>query len=138
MRKKTIIAGCAMIGLFLLAISTSFAFDFRDRLDQPPAPRLLSPRTEEVVLTGKEAMEFRWQNEDFFRTRAFEFRLYKGYAMIEGNLIFKQRLEAAKSSLFIKAVLFEDGQVYTWSLRRISFGGEKSDPSFESFRIIKK
>ncbi|MFH1398355.1 MAG: hypothetical protein ABIH27_07400 [Candidatus Omnitrophota bacterium] len=41
-------------------------------------------------------------------------------------------------SINIKSELFEDSQVYTWSLIRVSFSGQKSDKSTSSFEVIKK
>ncbi len=53
-------------------------------------------------------------------------------------LPYKQNIPSAESALKIKADLFEDGRVYTWSLIQVAFDGEKSDKSFNSFRVIKK
>jgi len=104
----------------------------------PPEPRLMYPTGETVILTGKDFLEFKWWISGFIDIDYYDFRLYKGYNMYASNLIFKQRLPANTFSIKIESSLFEDGQVYTWALRQIVYSGEKSDPSFDSFKIIKK
>jgi len=70
--------------------------------------------------------------------RKFIFKIYKGYKMYLANLIYKEDLPPDASSVKIKSDLFEDGQVYTWSLIQISYSGYKSDRSFNSFKVIKE
>ena len=101
-----------------------------------PGPRLCYPVNDEVVLTGKDFLEFRWWN-DCMRIDHFIFKIYKGYTMYGSDLVHKQNLPAHISSLKIKSELFQDGQVYTWSLQQVSLDGQKSDKSFNSFKVIK-
>ena len=70
--------------------------------------------------------------------RKFILKIYKGYKMYVANLIYKEDLSAEVSSLKVKSDLFEDGQVYTWSLIQVSYSGYKSDRSFNSFKVIKE
>jgi len=58
--------------------------------------------------------------------------------MYESGLIYKENLPMNTSSIKIKSNLFEDGQVYTWSLIQVSLAGQKSDQSFNSFKIEKQ
>ncbi len=104
----------------------------------PPEPRLIYPTAETVILTGKDFLEFKWGISELIDINYYDFRLYKGYNMFASNLLFKQRLSSNTFSIKIKSSLFEDGQVYTWALRQVVYSGEKSDPSFNSFKIIKK
>ncbi|MDP3142664.1 MAG: hypothetical protein Q8N14_01770 [Candidatus Omnitrophota bacterium] len=137
--EKTQIA-IAIIFVFVLLSSvfagSSGSISFGKFSDYVPEPRLTYPIYEEVNLAG-DFLEFRWWN-DIAGMRYFDFRLYKGYNMYEQDLIYKERLPQDVSSIKIKADLFEDNQVYTWSLLQISLSGQKSDKSFNSFRVFKK
>lgn len=104
----------------------------------PSGPTLLYPVTDNIVLTGKDFLEFRWERTDLVNTDHYEFRLFKGYKTLEATLILKQDSPAGTFPIKIAASLFEEGQVYTWSLRRVYFGGNKSDFSYSPFKIVKK
>jgi len=106
-------------------------------LDTFPAPRLRYPINETAVLTGNDPLEFKWWN-DFTEASGYTFKLYQGYNMYAANLIYREDLPADVSSVKVSSDLFKDGQVYTWSLIRISFRGYKSDRSFNSFRVIRR
>ncbi|MFA5145321.1 MAG: hypothetical protein WC723_04895 [Candidatus Omnitrophota bacterium] len=103
-----------------------------------PGPRLLFPVTDDIVLSGKDHLEFKWTRDHLAQTDHFYFRLYKGYNTTAGNLAFKQDYSIDEYPISIPAALFENGQVYTWVLIQVFIGGEKSDRSFSSFKIIKK
>jgi uncharacterized protein (DUF2062 family) len=102
----------------------------------PPVPRLLYPINDKVVLSGKDFLEFKWIN-DFTPTDHYVFKIYKGYNMYESGLVNKQNIGGGENSVKIKSDFFENGQVYTWSLILVDFGGEKSEKSFNSFKVIK-
>jgi len=102
-----------------------------------PEPRLRYPIYETAILAGNDPLEFEWWN-DIIGIRGFTIKIYKGYNMYAANLIHKEDLPSDASSVKVKSDLFSDGQVYTWSLIRISFAGYKSDKSFNSFKVIKK
>ncbi|MFA5356883.1 MAG: hypothetical protein WC301_05720 [Candidatus Omnitrophota bacterium] len=103
-----------------------------------PGPTLLYPVTDNIVLTGKEYLEFRWIKINITETDHFDFRLYKGYDTIAPNLIFKQRFSAIEYPIRIPVSIFEAGQVYSWVLVQVYTGGEKSDRSSSSFKVINK
>ena len=135
----------AIITLALI-LSTGFAAGFAGTVsftldsgafDSLPEPRLRYPITETVVLTGQDPLEFKWWN-DVVGIRGFILKIYKGYNMYGVNLIHKEDLSAQDSSVKVNSGLFEDGQVYTWSLLRVSFSGYKSEKSFQSFKVIRK
>jgi hypothetical protein len=102
-----------------------------------PEPRLQYPVTDKVILIGKEPLEFKWWN-DHMGIDHFMFKIYKGYNMYESGLIHKQILSSNEASVKIKSELFDDSQVYTWSLIQVSHSGQKSDKNFNSFKVIKK
>ncbi len=105
--------------------------------DYVPEPRLQYPITDKVILTGKDSLEFKWWN-DYMGIDHFIFKIYKGYNMYAPDLIYKQNLASNEYSINIKSELFEDYQVYTWSLIQVAFSGQKSDKSTSSFEVIKK
>ncbi|MFQ5952502.1 MAG: hypothetical protein ACE5JK_03750 [Candidatus Omnitrophota bacterium] len=131
-----------MTGLLIAATAFSqitFTGRLRGRADPVPAPRLLAPLTEEVALSGKDKLEFRWSPHEGSRIerKYYDFRLYKGYNMVESTLVFKKRVPAGKYKIYLDLGLFEPGQIYTWSLRQVYRIGGKSRRSFHSFRAIK-
>ena len=134
---------------FIILLCLSFCFNFpafsrglgdltlSNSFDTPVEPRLLYPTSDEVDLSGKSSLEFKWFPY-FTNTRQYIFKLYKGYHMSKDGLIVQQDLPADASTFEVKAEMFEDGQVYTWSLVRVSQSGQKSDKSFNSFRVTKQ
>jgi len=110
----------------------------RDDFRSMPGPTLLYPITDNIVLSGKDYLEFKWIRTYFVQTGYLDFRLYKGYNTTAANRIFKQKFSSNEYPIRLPAALFEEGQVYTWVLVQISFDGTKSDKSFSSFKIIKK
>lgn len=102
------------------------------------APVLLSPATDDIDLSGKDTLEFRWQRTDVVDTDHYEFRLYKGYQTVESTLILKQNFPSATFPFKLAASQFEVGQVYTWGLIKVLRDGRKSDSSFSPFKVIKK
>ncbi|MFA5093312.1 MAG: hypothetical protein WC543_05160 [Candidatus Omnitrophota bacterium] len=131
--------------IFLLVISSvlpiqagpvSFSLEAGGYNDVPQ-PRLRYPIYDSVILNKDQPLEFQWWN-DVTQTSGFIFKIYKGYNMYAANLIQKNELPADTASIKIDSSVFVDGQVYTWSLIRVSFSGYKSDKSFNSFKVIKK
>jgi hypothetical protein len=58
--------------------------------------------------------------------------------MYASNMILKQQLPNGVFSFKVEASVFEDNQVYTWSLKRANNAGQKSEASFNSFKVIKQ
>ena len=105
-----------------------------------PQPRLLEPARDTVDISGQDRLLFRWSSHEQawgFRMY-YDLRLYKGYNMVESTLIFKARVDPSQNTIAISAAMFEDGQVYTWSLRQVYDGYRKSDRSYQSFTVINK
>ncbi len=137
-KKVTIIALVLILftAVFSFAGTVGFTLD-NGAFNSLPEPRLRYPISETAILTGNEPLEFKWW-DDLVGIRGFTLKIYKGYNMYAGNLIHKEDLPPEASSVKINSGLFEDGQVYTWSLIRVSFAGYKSDRSFNSFKVIKE
>jgi hypothetical protein len=117
----------------------ALAFDLgtKNSFDNPPPASLVYPAREEADLTGKESLEFQWSDDYPTETEGYEFKLYKGYNMTGANLIFQQDLSSSASSLKLNSDKFENGQAYTWSIKRVANCGRKSDPAYNSFKVKK-
>lgn len=102
-----------------------------------PGPQLLYPVTHSIDLTGKDFLEFKWL-DTMERADRFVLKIYKGYGMYAKDLVHTQDISPHALTFRMISDFFETGQVYTWSLVRVSIGGEKSDKSFSSFMVIKK
>ena len=125
--------------LFLLLYGSACAFELGSKnfLDNPVPARMLYPKGETASLQGKSALEFQWSDPIPVNTGGFEFRLYKGYDSTEPNLIKKENLDRDAGVVSVGADKFENGQVYTWTLKRISDDGRKSDQVYNSFTVVK-
>ena len=106
-----------------------------------PEPRLLNPMDETVDLSAREELQFKWSIHEARNLgggrRYYEFRLYKGSEMLESTLIFKENIHGDRDSAVLDSGIFEDGAVYTWSLKQCYKGVGKSKRSFHSFKVIK-
>jgi len=129
----------------LLLSGPAFARGVIDNMDKGeissdfvPSPVLLSPATDEVDLTGKDTLEFKWSPQEGIRgiREYYDFRLYKGYNTVESALILKERLPGDTYQYNLTSDKFEEGQTYTWTLRQVYSGLLKSDPSQVSFKIM--
>ncbi len=100
-------------------------------------PRMLSPIYETATITDNQPLEFKWMIEYQNNTRGYILCLYKGYNTDETSLILKEEIPQGIYSFQAKADIFQDGQTYTWTLRRIAISGQKTDSSSNSFRVIK-
>ena len=133
MKKITLIASLLLIAMPVLA---SEPHTILTKTHAVPAPRLMSPFAGEVVLTGKSSLTFEWSTEgDPTRRQYYDFRIYKGRDMLASTLIYKEKITAYKTD--VKADLFQNGGVYTWAVRQVYGGGDKSRRNFSSFKITK-
>jgi len=136
MRKTVIIILVLFLSPAMISLAGPLSFNLDSGLyNNPPAPRLKYPINDTIILPANQPLEFSWWN-DFEQTRGYIFKIYKGYNMFASGLIFSKELPADASSIKINPELFTAGQVYTWSLVRISFNGAKSDKSFNSFKVL--
>jgi len=126
------------IGIFMFfLIFPVFAWEPIGTYWDIPEPRLVSPVIDEINLKGKASLEFKWMISYFNQVAYYEIRLYKGYNMLASTLFFKQRIPYPTNSLDLETELFENGQIYTWSLIQVASDGLKSARSFSSFKVIK-
>lgn len=132
--------------IFLLAATSVFAD--RNRIGRIKSvtpyvaePRLMAPTAEEVNLSGKDTIEFKWYPYGSYYSAAggyYDFRIYKGYNMFKDALIFREKIPFNTYYIKVKTDLFLDGEVYTWAVRQVRYDLRKSDWSFNSFKAIKK
>ncbi len=108
-------------------------------VDFVPQPRILFPDTDSVDLSGKKSLEFAWSPHegDRFMRKYYDFRLYKGYEMVQSGLMMKKRVAAGTYGLGIDARVFDNGGIYTWSVRQVCRSGGKSHRSYNSFTVTK-
>ena len=129
---------CAAL-LSIIAFSVSYGWTGgRGELSSMPGPYLLSPTTDNIDLSARDHLEFKWERTDLVRTGHFDFRLYKGYDTTEKNLILKRQFTPDEYPIKVPASQFEAGQTYTWVLIQVFLDGQKSDSSYSPFKIIKK
>jgi hypothetical protein len=126
------------VSFVLLLIAPVFAVSLSKAIWQPAPPELLFPTSDVVDLRGKDYLEFKWLIRNPVSIDYSDFRIYKTYTTYEKNLILKERITSnVANSYSVKADTFENGQVYTWVLKVVSFGGQKSDFVYNSFKVIK-
>ena len=129
------------IFFMILFVFTSYA-DTRIKVginaDFIPGLTLVSPTTDDISLTGKDYLEFKWERSGIPATDHYDFRIYKGHDTTEANLIFKKDFPINTYPIQVGASLFSENQVYTWMLMQVFYNGRKSDRSYSSFKIISK
>jgi hypothetical protein len=130
------------LGVLMLAALAGGAFAAGGinaaRGDGYPAPELYSPASQEIDLSGKETLQFKWRRTDQGNTSHYEFRLYKGYGTPSQGLILKRDINRDEYPFELPAADFEINQDYSWSLRQVYADGAKGDLASSSFRIAKK
>ncbi len=138
--RKTLALVMIILSLSATAMGRNMFTHDIENSDFVPQPYLIAPTTETVDLTGKEMLEFKWSPHEGRRIMReyYDFRLYKGYDMLEGTLLVKERVDPGAQQISVKSDLFSDGQIYTWSLRQVYDGIRKSRRSTASFKVIKK
>jgi hypothetical protein len=139
-RCKTIIFIVAVLLSFSVPLCTAatVTVNFGNKpFNEPPEPRLRYPIDETAVIPAGQPLEFKWWNYEM-GIRRYTIRIYRGYDMYAQGLIYKEDLPPGASSVKIDSSMFEDGQVYTWSLNCVSYAGYRSGRSFNSFRVIKQ
>ncbi len=128
-----------IFGFIFIILASSLAFaGFRGSFpgdETPPAPELISPTTEGLNLDGKTEVEFKWIANNYIGLSGYEFKLYKGYQTNSDTLIISQKASSSQSVIKQPLSTFEAGQVYTWKLRSIATGGQRSDWSCSTFSI---
>jgi hypothetical protein len=103
------------------------------RGDSYPAPELYFPVADNIDLSGKQTLQFKWRRTDQGNTSHYEFRLYHGQAMV-----LKREIGRDEYPFELPVGDFEVNQDYRWSLRQVYSDGAKGDLASSSFRIAKK
>lgn len=125
--------------IFILLISNMAFAAFKGSFpgdETPPSPELIYPTTENLNLAGKAVIEFKWISNNYIWFSGYEFKLYKGYQTTADTLIHSEKAASSQSVIKLPVSIFEAGQVYTWKLRSITTGGQRSDWSSSSFKFI--
>ncbi|MBM3243978.1 MAG: hypothetical protein FJZ12_04000, partial [Candidatus Omnitrophica bacterium] len=84
-----------------------------------PGPDLFAPITEDIDLSGKECLEFKWRRTDSAFTRYYDFRLYEGYQVIESSRILKEHINLQDYPFRVDARELQKDKVYTWVLIQV-------------------
>ena len=129
--------GFAVVPLFAQVGSVYWDIGQSDAI---PVPRILQPYLDTYDLTGKNVLEFKWSPHEGSPTQRdhYDFRLYKGFTVLESTRICVMRVNPRQWSVALNADMFQDGQVYTCTLRQVYTGSLKSRRAYQSFKIIKK
>ena len=131
-----------IVAILLVLAACSLAQGYRARgmlySGRVPKPVLITPTTEKVDLTSKDELQFKWSPHEgsTMDRQYYDFRLYKGYQMIESTILFKKQVSYDEYQLKLNSDMFRNGEIYTWSLRQVYYLG-KSQRSWQSFKIIK-
>lgn len=106
--------------------------------DYIPPPRLISPSTDVVDLHGAECLEFRWSAHEGNQVKReyYDLRIYKGAQAFGQDRIFIARIPPRQWSACVSSDIFENGGIYTFTLRQ-AYRGVKSRRTFQTFRVIK-
>lgn len=128
--------------LFLVVVLTSFglsAYGNRFSLfDNIKEPTLLYPITEDIDLTGKDALEFRWIQTPGMFVYYAEFKLYNGANNYGSDLIYKEKIQPGNYPFKVSANYFEQGKTYSWTLKLVLTNGNRTDIAYSTFKVIKK
>jgi len=136
MKHRIIILSSLLIVLALAG--GAFAYRMNNISNDRPSVDLFSPVTDNIDLSGKANLEFKWRRINFTQTDHYRFKIYSGYNMLESTLILKQDVGVNQYPVEIPAKTFRLNQAYTWSLVQVYVDGSKSDNSYSPFTIIKK
>ncbi len=132
-----------LLSLFLLLASLIFvlpdSYANRNALfDSIEAPTLLYPVTEDIDLSGKDSLEFRWIKTPGLFVYYTEFRLYKSANNFASDLVYKGNIQPGNYPFKIPATYFEAGQVYSWTLRIVLTNGNRTEKAYSTFKIGNK
>ncbi|MCK9573423.1 MAG: hypothetical protein M0R20_03355 [Candidatus Omnitrophica bacterium] len=133
-KSKYLVAIILMSFSIVLVIASNEALCRSNTTEVTSSPRLSYPIGPEATITG-DYLEFKWWHAGM-GVRSYEFSLYRGGGP-SGDVIVQKTLPFDASSIQVEAKLLEDNQTYTWTLRQVSDDGQKSDQSFNTFKVNK-
>lgn len=102
------------------------------------APTLLYPTTEDIDLSGKDQLEFRWIKTPGLFVYYTEFRLYKSANNFGSDLIYKKNIQPGDYPFKVPAAYFTKDQVYSWTLRIVLTDGGETEKAYSTFKVIRK
>jgi len=137
MKRIAVVFAVLFLNLFLSVQSSQADARGLDPFGGFPGPQLVSPIADNIVLPAGSGVKFKWLCGRP-RIDHYEFRLYKGYAMTADTLIMKNDVKPGDCEFELPAASFDVGQAYSWSLQIVLLNGDKSDKSYNTFKIIKK
>lgn len=112
----------------------------RDLSEPVPMPVLTEPKGYDVYVEKGQDVIFKWSMHERARgfRDGFDFRLYMGTVCVESSLVYKMMTDPETYEIQIASSMFDDGEVYTVSLRQIYDGGSrKSRRAYMTFKVHK-
>ncbi|MBP7056549.1 MAG: hypothetical protein KBB52_06835 [Candidatus Omnitrophica bacterium] len=108
--------------------------------DYAPQVRLISPVGVTVRVNSGEGILFKWSwmEGNRLERQYYDFRIYKGYDMLESTLIYKARIPPDTDRVMIESGIFGEDGIYTWCVRQRYYGLARSRRSYASFKVVKE
>ncbi len=108
--------------------------------DYAPQVRLISPVGVTVRVNSGEGVLFKWSwmEGNRLERQYYDFRIYKGYDMLENTLIYKARIPPDTDRVMIGSDVFGVSGIYTWCVRQRYYGLARSRRSYASFKVVKE
>lgn len=104
-----------------------------------PAPKLLTPVTDVVDMSGRAFLRFQWEaQESDYPVWYYELRIYSGTDMTGAALITAKRTSERTTALLIPTDYFKDGKTYIWSVIQVSPGPVFSPLAVHYFEARKR
>ena len=126
------------VSILLMTMCAVSVYGVSDRQRVPRVRYILPEDDSTVDLTGKESLTFSWkgQPKPSGGRRTFRFSLYKGFGY---GAVFTKDLDRDVYSVGVPADIFEDGAVYSWSVKqRDASNMFWSLFDSRSFKVVKK
>jgi hypothetical protein len=105
--------------------------------DSIVGPRLISPSGETVYLAPGEPLLVKWSRHESVDSgwAYYDLRIYKGYQRLQSAVLYREKLDKSQDRATLDAGLFQDGEVYTWALRKVYDRIGNSEWSCLSFTV---
>ena len=96
---------------------------------------LYTPCVENIDPEGGDTLKFRWSSTNRATVRYYDLKIYKGYDTKHDNLLIHKTLYGNDTTADIPVDTFEKGNIYSWALYYVLYGGLKSGKSYCSFSV---
>lgn len=124
--------------LFFIPVFSYFCAGRDSLFDSISAPTLLYPVTEDIDLSGKDFLEFKWIKTPGAFVYYTDFNLYKSANNFASDRIYKERIQPDNYPFKVPAKYFEKNKIYSWTLRIILTNGKRTEQAYSTFKVIKK